>query len=205
MLSKLIELFFGSSSGDAPNSNPDSNARSAASNQSGGDALAPIAGVSLEKYAELCAKMANTPNDDEAFAAVAEENGVSRADWEAARAGWNARMEDTATAGTVALAYMPLYQAALSKYGGERATATLEEYIEMSAMINSDLKGENARPKDLDVMYAKFNINPQKWSQISTDWVDKLTKDPMLAKDYADRCKIRIKELDNEFLLQKSS
>jgi hypothetical protein len=72
----------------------------------------------------------------------------------------------------------------------------------MSAMINSDLKGENARPKDLDAMYAKFGINPQKWSQISTDWVERLTKDPLLAKDFADRCKIRIKELDNEFLLK---
>lgn len=197
MFSKLIGQLFGGGSGQessAASNNQSSNVQS--------NALAPIAGVTLEKYAELCAKMANTPNEDDAFAAVAEANGVSRADWAAARAGWNERMENTATAATVALAYMPLYQAALAKYGGERATATLDEYIEMSAMINSDLKGEDARPKDLDAMYAKFGINPQKWSQISTDWVEKLTKDPLLARDFADRCKIRIKELDNEYLLK---
>jgi hypothetical protein len=196
MLSKILGQIFGTGSGDQQNAV--SNDRSVT------NALAPIAGISLERYAELCAKMANTPNDDDAFAAGAEADGVSREDWTAARAGWNERMENTATAGTVALAYMPLYQAALAKYGGARATATFEEYIEMSALINSDLKGDGARPKDLDAMYAKFGINPQKWSQISTDWVDKLTKNPQLAAEYAEKCRLRIKELDNEFLLQNS-
>ncbi|MBS1796680.1 MAG: hypothetical protein JSS81_22810 [Acidobacteria bacterium] len=194
MLSKLIGQLFGGAGGQGA---------AAANNQT--DALAPIAGVSLEKYAELCAKMANTPNDDAAFAAVAEQNGVSRADWTAARAGWNARMEDTATAGTVALAYMPLYQAALTKYGGERATATFEEYIEMSAMINTDLRGENARSKDFDAMYARFGINPQKWSQISTDWVDRLTKDPPLGAEFGEKCRARIKQLDEEHLARLGS
>ena len=197
MLSKLLGQLFGAGGEQTSPAGTDNQPSNIQSN-----ALAAIAGVSLEKYAELCAKMANTPNETDAFAAVAEANGVSREDWTAARAGWNARMENTSTAATVALAYMPLYQAALAKYGGERATATFDEYVEMSAMINSDLKGENARPKDLDAMYAKFGINPQKWSQISTDWVERLTKDPLLAKDFADRCKIRIKELDNEFLLK---
>jgi hypothetical protein len=175
------------------------------SNHQNNSPLSPVAGVSLEKYAELCAKMADTPNDTDAFAAVAEANGVSREDWQTARNGWNARMENTETAATVALAYMPLYQAALAEYGGEAATATLEEYIEMSAMMNSDLAGADARRKNFEAMYARFNINPQKWSQISTCWVDKLTKDPQLATHYSEKCRIRIKALDNEFLLQNNS
>jgi hypothetical protein len=195
MLSKFIGLLFGSGTERQPSG------RTASDNVKQ-NALDPIAGISLEKYAELCAKMANTANNDDAFAAVAEQNGVTRENWETARAGWNRRMEDPATAGTVAVAYMPLYQAALAKYGGEVATATLEEYIEMSAMINTDLKGEKSRPKDLEAMYAKFNINPQKWSQISTHWVENLTKDPALAADYAEKCRLRIKELDNDYLLQ---
>ncbi|HEX8735510.1 MAG TPA: hypothetical protein VF721_09320 [Pyrinomonadaceae bacterium] len=203
MFGKILGQLFGGGGTGGGNQKPAATAASTANSQtSPSSALEPVAGISLEKYAELCAKMANTPNDDEAFAAIAEQNGVSREDWQAARAGWNERMENAATAGTVALAYMPLYQAALAKYGGEVATATLEEYIEMSAMINTDLQGENARPKDLDAMYARFNINPQKWSQISTYWVERLTKDPLLAKDYADKCKIRIKQLDNEYLLR---
>lgn len=192
MLSKLLGQIFGT--GGAQEAAGGGAAGAPAQN----DALSPIAGVTLEKYAELCAKMANTPNDDEAFIAVAEANGVSRESWTAARSGWNARMENPATAGTTAIAYMPLYQAALARYGGPVATATLEEYIEMSAMINTDLTGENARPKDFDAMYAKFDIDPPKWSQISTYWVDRLTKEPTLATDYAARTRARIKELDAE-------
>lgn len=189
MLSKLLGQIFGTGGGhDAAGGGP------APQN----DALSPIAGITLEKFAELCAKMANTPDYDDAFAAVAEANGVSRDSWTAAREGWKARMENPATAGTTAIAYMPLYQEALAKYGGPVATATLEEYIEMSAMINTDLQGENARPKDFDAMYAKFNIDPPKWSQISTYWVGRLTKEPTLATDYAERCRARIKELDAE-------
>lgn len=190
MFSKLIGQLFGSGGQDHGGSGTSSNA------------LEPIAGVTLEKYAELCAKMANTPNDDEAFIAVAEANGVSRDAWTAARTGWNARMENVETAATVAMAYMPLYQAALAKYGGPVATATLDEYIEMSAMINSDMQGESARPKDFDAMYAKFSIDPPKWSQISTHWVDKLTKDPGLATQYGEKVRARVKELDAEYLAQ---
>jgi hypothetical protein len=39
-----------------------------------------------------------------------------RTGWEAAMSGWNAPMQDPATAGQVALAYMPLYQSALATY-----------------------------------------------------------------------------------------
>lgn len=68
----------------------------------------------------------------------------------------------------------------------------------MSAMINTDLEGESARPKDFDAMYTKFNIDPPKWSQISTYRVDRLTKEPTLATNYSERCRARIKELDAE-------
>src|ERR1041384_6275875 len=61
--------------------------------------LDPIAGISLERYAELCAKMKDCGGDLEVCARIAAENGVARADWEAAMNGWNARMQDPATAG----------------------------------------------------------------------------------------------------------
>lgn len=181
-------------------SNNQSSAAAVSPAQSNNPALAPIAGISLEKYAELCAKMANCPINDDEFARIAQENGVARADWETARKGWNERMENTATAGTVAIAYMPLYQAALAKYGGPVATATFEEYIEMTAMINTYLETEPKRQKEFEPMYAKFNINPQKWSQISTYWVGRLTKEMDLAKEFQTKTEARIKELDVEFL-----
>jgi len=164
------------------------------------NSLEPIAGISLERYAELCAKMAQCGGDLEVCARIAAENGVDRPTWEAAMNGWNGRMYDPTHAATVALAYMPLYQAALSKYGGPRATATMDEYLEMLAMINTDLKGEIKRPVPFEPMYERFGIDAPKWSQISTDWVEKLGKDPQLAKSFGDTFVARIKELDAAFL-----
>jgi hypothetical protein len=160
----------------------------------------PIAGISLERYAELAAKMANCGGDLEVCAQIAEQNGVDRPSWEAAMNGWNARMADPNDRGQVALAYMPLYQAALATYGGPVATATLEEYIEMSAMINSEIRDERRPDRtDFDRMYAKFGIDAPKWSQISTYWVDALIQDPALAKQFSDAANARVLELDAEY------
>lgn len=163
-------------------------------------ALDPIAGINLEQFAELCAKMANCGGDLEMCVAIAAENGIDRTTWVTAMNGWNARMYDPSSAAQVALAYMPLYQAALSQYGGPRATATIEDYTEMLAMINTDLKGEIKRPIPFESMYERFGIDAPKWSQISTDWVERLGKDPQLAKEFGDKFVARIKELDAAYL-----
>lgn len=164
------------------------------------DPLEPIAGISLEYYAELAAKMADCGGDLEVCVQVAAQHGIDRATWETAMHGWNDRMADPATAGTVALAYMPLYQAALATHGGPPATATLEEYTEMLAMINTDLKGEGARPVPFEPMYERFGIDAPRWSQISTHWVDVLGQDPQLGKEFGDAVVARIKELDEQWL-----
>jgi hypothetical protein len=163
-------------------------------------ALDPIAGISLERFAELCVKMKDCGGDLEVCAAIAAENGVNRADWEAAMNGWNARMHDPATAAQVALAYMPIYQAALATYGGPVATASYEDYIEMSSMINTDMQGTARRPADFDAMYARFGIDAPKWSQISTHWVDRLVKDPQLGAEYGRKVRARVKELDDAYM-----
>lgn len=74
-------------------------------------------------------------------------------------------MSNPATAGTVAIAFMPLYQAALAKLGPAK-TATFEEYARMSAMIQMGVPFET--------MYAEYRITGAEWSQISTAWVDAL-------------------------------
>ena len=86
--------------------------------------------------------------------------------------GWNERMSNPATAGEVALAYMPIYQAALAKTGAIAKTS-FEDYAGMSVMLNHPSYG-------LDVMYAHYGIDVQQWSQISMYWVDKLTTDQQL-------------------------
>lgn len=165
-------------------------------------ALDPIAGISLERFAALCVKMKDCGGDLEVCARIAAENGVDRASWEAAMNGWNARMQDPSNAGQVALAYMPLYQSALATYGGPVATASYEDYIEMSAMINTDMQGAGSRPTDFDAMYARFGIDAPKWSQISTHWVGRLTKDPQLGAEYGQKVRGRVKELDDAYRQQ---
>jgi len=163
-------------------------------------ALDPIAGITLEHYGELAAKMADCNGDLEVCAQIAMANGLSRETWEAATAGWNARMNDPATAAEVALAYMPIYQNALAIHGGPRATATEDEYLEMLAMINTDLKEGDVRPVPFEPMYARFGINAPKWSQISTDWVEYLGQNPEVGAAFGDRFIARIKELDDQWL-----
>jgi hypothetical protein len=72
---------------------------------------------------------------------------------------------------------MPLYQAALAKAGPAK-TATFEEYVEMSAMVQMGIPFET--------MYTKFGITGAEWSQISTAWVDTLTHDSALASKFGD-------------------
>ncbi len=141
------------------------------------DPMEPIAGISLEAYAELCALMKDTGTDTDRQAAMAAEHGHDREAWEAAKNGWTERMSDPATAGTVATAFMPLYQAALARLGPAK-TATFEEYVRMSAMVQMGVRFET--------MYAEFGITGADWSQISTAWVDALTHDPALASRFGD-------------------
>lgn len=163
-------------------------------------ALDPIAGITLAHYAELAAKMADCGGDLEVCAQIAAANGVDRSTWQEAMEGWNARMYDPSTSKDVALAYMPLYQDALARFGGPPATATFEEYVEMSAMINSEIRDERrAARTDFDAMYARFGIDAPRWSQISTHWVDVLTKDPTLGAKFGEAARARVLELDAEF------
>lgn len=138
------------------------------------DPLEPIGGVSLEKYAELCAKMQGLTTDDE-FGAVAEQNGVDRPTWDAAREGWNARMYNPQTAAAVAMAYHPLLQAALAQFASPPPEVDFDQYVKMYAMVMK--QGE---PK----MYETYTISPAHWSQVSTSWVGKLTADRALADTF---------------------
>lgn len=141
-------------------------------------ALDPIAGISLERYAELAAKMKDCGGDLEVCARIAEENGVDRGTWQQAMDGWNERMANPATAGEVALAYMPLYQAALASTG-DVAAASFEDYAGMIVMLNHERFG-------LDAMYAHYGIDVNRWSQISTYWVNELTTDQQLSAKFGE-------------------
>src|SRR5215813_4540865 len=92
-------------------------------------AMQPINGISLERYAELGAAISDFMDDKAKVAETIQKEGVSPTDWEAAKTGWTARMQDMSLMGRVAMAYMPLYQAALAKRKGGQATCSYEDYV----------------------------------------------------------------------------
>ncbi len=57
-----------------------------------GEAGEPIAGVSLELYAEIARELSARGSDQSLAPIIAKEKGVDRASWDAAVAGWNERM-----------------------------------------------------------------------------------------------------------------
>lgn len=100
-------------------------------------AMQPINGISLERYAELGAAISDTNNDTAKERQIIEGEGVRWEDWEAAKTGWTARMQDMSLMGRVATAYMPLYQAALAKQKGGAASISYEDFVAVSAAIKA--------------------------------------------------------------------
>ncbi|MCA9596276.1 MAG: hypothetical protein KC776_23335 [Myxococcales bacterium] len=99
------------------------------------DPFAPINGISLERYADIGAALDGKDKDPQATAQVLAAEGVSQADWEAAKTGWTARMQDMSLMGRVATAFMPMYQAALARRKGGAARVSYEDYVHVSALI----------------------------------------------------------------------
>ena len=122
--------------------------------------MTPINGVSLELYAKLGAEMSDCTGDSERCAQIAGARGVARPDWDAAVAGWTARMQDMSLMGRVAMAYMPLYQAALARRNGV-VSASFEDFVAMSGA---------AKAMTVDGMLAVYGITMAQWTQIAGHW-----------------------------------
>lgn len=123
------------------------------------DPYAPINGISLERYAELSADVSDT-QDPVKQAELVAQKGVSAADWEAAKAGWTARMQDMSLMGQVATRYMPLYQAALAKKS-PAPQVSFEDYVAMSGAV--PVIGYEG-------MLAHYKITQAQWTQIAGYW-----------------------------------
>lgn len=97
--------------------------------------MAPIQGISLERYADLGAALDGTDDKPDEMRRILGVEKIAEADWHAARTGWTARMQDMALMGRVAMAFMPLYQAALARRKGGAASLSYEDFVHASAAI----------------------------------------------------------------------
>lgn len=77
--------------------------------------MEPINGISIELYAELCAKMNDVLKDNEACATIAESEGITRENWNAAHEGWQLRITDPSDMGKTASRFDSLWLSALQK------------------------------------------------------------------------------------------
>lgn len=132
--------------------------------------MQPINGISLERYADLGAAVADVMDQPAKVAEIVAQEGVSPADWEAAKAGWTARMQDMSLMGRVAMAYMPLYQAAAARRKGGQATTSYEEYVAMSAAI---------KVYGYDVALRACNISGSDWTEVAGQWNQTMAADMM--------------------------
>jgi hypothetical protein len=132
------------------------------------DPYAPIAGISLELYAELSADVSDHLNAPDRQAEIVAKRGITRESWDAAKAGWTARMQDMSLMGQVAMRYMPLYQAALAKKSGGKPEVTFEEYVAMSGA---------AKAMSIEGMLAFYKLSMSDWTMIAGDWNSKIPLD----------------------------
>lgn len=65
--------------------------------------------ISLEIYAELCAKLDGQMEDNEECLRVAEESGYSRSEWNSAHTKWQEKITDPADMGKTASRFMHLW------------------------------------------------------------------------------------------------
>lgn len=130
--------------------------------------LAPINGISLERYAELCAELGDV-TDPEQQANIIARHGVHRVDWEAARQGWTTRMAAAALMGRVATAFMPLYRAALQRKSLGGPSASFDDFVALSGA---------AQAFGLRAMLAQYGLSMTDWTQIAGQWTAKLSEEP---------------------------
>jgi hypothetical protein len=136
-----------------------------------GPAFGPIAGVSLETYANLLALMSDFGEDRERCAAIAAAHGVSREAWETAKDGWTARMADAALENRVSNGFLHFYGPALHRKRGGREPMSIEQYVRLFAET-SFRKDPNDSSKQIDreVVVAEHGITINQWNEALVYW-----------------------------------
>lgn len=132
--------------------------------------------ITLEKYAELCALMADTGGNEAKENDLAQKHGVTPADWKAAKAGYTAKMSDPSDMGKTAMAFMPLYQAAQAKMRGGKEPCTLETYTKIHAEM-ALRKGPDGNKINYMIVLAEHGFTHQSWLECEGYWTPRVGSD----------------------------
>ncbi len=125
--------------------------------------------IAIEKYAELCALMADTAGDEQREFAIAAAHDVSEAEWLESKTAWTARMSDPADGGKTALAFMPLYQEAQARARGGAEPCTLEFFAKVHAEMSFRLDAAGNK-RDHHLVLADNHIEHHRWLECEGYW-----------------------------------
>ncbi len=125
------------------------------------DSFAPIAGISLEQYAELCAVFTRHEGAAEPPLELLQERGISLDAWSAARTGWTNRLEDPIAAATLGMKFVPAYHAALDRVHGPAPALPLDVYAALSAEVQHH---------GLSAALGRLGLARHRFSQIAFAW-----------------------------------
>jgi hypothetical protein len=131
-----------------------------------------INGISLERYAALCAKMNDVIKDDGACVRIAESEGIAGDDWMAAHKGWQAKMQDISDMGRTATQFVPLWQSELEKLNGPaKEPCTFEEFAQVQAAMSNNLN------PDREAVLRGCGLTMEQWQQWNSYWAPKMAAD----------------------------
>jgi hypothetical protein len=122
------------------------------------DPSEPVAGLSLERYAELSAEIAAARGDAGKIGEALGRASLALADWERAHAGWSARLSDPALGAALAGPFETRYHAALDRLLGPAPDVPPEDF---AAMLGEALAF------GLPGMGQRRGVDPLAWSRIS--------------------------------------
>lgn len=125
--------------------------------------------LTIEKYADLCALMADTGGDVAKENAIASANGVDANAWAQSKAAWTAKMSDPSDMGKTAMAFMPLYQAAQARARGGKEPCTLEFYAKVHTEM-AYLKDATGKQMNHHLVLAQNGTHHQAWLECEGYW-----------------------------------
>jgi hypothetical protein len=150
--------------------------------------------VTIEKYAELCALMKDTAGDIHKEAAIAAEHQVSLDEWNESKNAYTTKMSDPADMGKTAMAFMPLYQAALDKMSGGKEPCTLEVYAKVHAEMAFRKDPANPEQKiNYLVVLAENGFTHDNWLPCESYWTPKVVEGPKFDEAVFTRFKLLLK------------
>ena len=148
----------------------------------------PDVNVSLEQYADLCARMADTGGDVSKENEIALAQGMSAEDWSTAKDYYTAKMQDPSDMGKTAMAFMPLFQDAQEQLRGGEEPGTLEAYTKVHAEM-AYRKDPNDPEQKIDFMIVleENGFTHAGWLEMESYWTPRIAtdKDPKFDPEQA--------------------